>query len=262
MKVPATQTNLSKIPFTERRPVLSVVIIELLILVAMFIAGAYATIKELSYTAPVLIAFIPISIVLILYVTLKKSWGRYGFRPLTEIPRQNWIYYLPLVLTLICIAFNGFRSFTLQEALFFVFFTLMVGFVEETVYRGLILHILLRKKSITAAIVASSLLFSVTHVLNILSGQSAEDTIVQLVYALLTGAALALLIVKNKNIIPLIIYHFIHNLIQFLGQDGRSVSVWDYVILVILLLHCVWLILSLKKEPALPQVSGSSKGMA
>ncbi|MEC0240749.1 hypothetical protein P4H66_12910 [Paenibacillus dokdonensis] len=51
-------------------------------------------------------------------------------------------------------------------------------------------------------------------------------------------------------------------MIQFLGQDGRSVSVWDYVILVILLLHCVWLILSLKKEPALSQVSGSSKGMA
>lgn len=262
MKAQANQVNPSPARFTDKRPVLSVVIIELLLLVAMFVAGAYATIQELSYTAPVLIAFIPISIVLIACLTWKKSWGRYGFRPLSTIPARNWMYYLPLVLALLIVALNGFRSFTLKEAMFFVFFTLMVGFVEETVYRGLILHILLRHKSVTAAVLTSSLLFSVTHVLNMLSGQSAEDTLVQLVYALLTGAALALLIVKNHNIIPLIIYHFIHNLIQFLGQDGRGVSVWDYVILVILLLHCLWLVFSLKKNPVVPGVSGSTKEMA
>ncbi|MWV45605.1 CPBP family intramembrane metalloprotease [Paenibacillus sp. HJL G12] len=262
MKTKTNNASVSKTPFTEKRPVLSVVIIELLLLVAMFMAGAYATIQQLSYTAPVLIAFIPISLVLIIFLTLKKSWGRYGFQSLSAIAPQNWIYYLPLVLALICVALNGFRSFTWKEALFFVFFTLMVGFVEETVYRGLILHILLRKKSVTAAVITSSLLFSVTHVLNMLSGQSVEDTVVQLVYALLTGAALALLIVKNRNIIPLIIYHFIHNLLQFLGQDGRGVSVWDYVVLGILLLHCVWLVLSLKKEPAIPRVSDATQEMA
>ncbi|MBE9916282.1 CPBP family intramembrane metalloprotease [Paenibacillus donghaensis] len=251
--------SIGRITFTENRPILSVVIIELLLVAAMFIAGAYATIQELDYTAPVLIAFIPVSLVLIVCLTWKKSWQRYGFRPISHIPVQGWMYYLPLLLVLACIAFNGFRAFTLREALFFVFFTLMVGFVEETVYRGLILHILLRKKSAVTAVAISSLLFSVTHVLNLLSGQSIENTVVQLVYALLTGAALSLLILKNKNIIPLIAYHFIHNLLQFLGQDGRSVSVWDYVILGVLLLHCVWLIVSLKRDAAWKQPAGISK---
>lgn len=258
----ANPASLSPTRFTEKRPVLSVVLIELALLVAMFAAGAYATIQQLSYTAPVLIAFIPISLVLIVRLTWKKSWKRYGFLPLADIPPQTLIYYLPLAIVLICVAANGFRSFTFKEAMFFVFFTLLVGFVEETVYRGLILHILLRHKGITVAVVTSSLLFSVTHVLNILSGQSAEDTVVQLIYALLTGAALALLIVKNRNIIPLILFHFIHNLLQFLGQDGRGVSVWDYVVLAILLLHCVWLMFSLRKNPALPKVPDASREMA
>lgn len=257
MKTTAKPANLN-VPFTEKRPVLSVVLIELLLLATMFAAGAYATVQELDYTAPVLIAFIPISIILLIRLTWKKSWRRYGFLPLTAIPRQNLVYYLPLVLVLACIALNGFRAVSGREVLFFVFFTLLVGFVEETVYRGLILHILLRKKSVAAAVITSSVLFSVTHVLNMLSGQSAEDTVVQLVYALLTGAALALLIVKNKNILPLICYHFIHNLIQFLGPDGRSVSVWDYVILAILLLHCIWLIFSLNKEKHALRLSGAS----
>ncbi|MDR9852578.1 CPBP family intramembrane glutamic endopeptidase [Paenibacillus sp. VCA1] len=261
MKTTVKPVNLN-VPFSEKRPILSVVLIELLLLAAMFAAGAYATVQKLSYTAPVLIAFIPISIVLLIGLTWKKSWRRYGFLPLNAIPGQNWIYYLPLVLVLGCIALNGFRTVSVREALFFVLFTLLVGFVEETVYRGLILHIMLRKKSIAAAVITSSLLFSVTHVLNMLSGQSAEDTVVQLVYALLTGAALALLIVKNKNILPLIFYHFIHNLIQFLGPDGRSVSVMDYVVLAILLLHCLWLILSLNKEKGAARISGSFERVA
>lgn len=160
---------------------------------------------------------------------------------------------LPQLAVLIVVAFNGFKAFTLQDLLFFLFFTLLVAFVEETIYRGLILQILLRSKGIMAAVITSSILFSVTHVLNMLSGQSTADTIMQLAYALLTGAALALLMVKNGNIIPLILFHFIHNLMQFLGNEGRGTSAWDYVIILILLAQCIWLIPDLRKKPCLLQ---------
>ncbi|KAA2294230.1 CPBP family intramembrane metalloprotease, partial [Clostridioides difficile] len=81
---------------------------------------------------------------------------------------------------------------------FFIFFTLLVAFVEETIYRGLIFKTLLRKSAV-AAVVTSSILFSITHLLNALSGQHMTDTIMQLIYALLLGAALALLMLKNGN---------------------------------------------------------------
>ncbi|MBB3128152.1 hypothetical protein FHS19_002806 [Paenibacillus rhizosphaerae] len=249
----STKSSHERTSFSQKRPVISVILIELLLLIAVFIAGAYATLNELSYTTPVLLSFIPISIVLIIYITIKRKWRHYGFRSLLTITKRSWIYYLPQLAVLIVVAFNGFKAFTLQDLLFFLFFTLLVAFVEETIYRGLILQILLRSKGIMAAVITSSILFSVTHVLNMLSGQSAADTIMQLAYALLTGAALALLMVKNGNIIPLILFHFIHNLMQFLGNEGRGTSAWDYVVILILLAQCIWLIPDLRKKPSLLQ---------
>ncbi|MNR02735.1 CAAX amino terminal protease self- immunity [compost metagenome] len=119
---------------------------------------------------------------------------------------------------------NGFKSTSASTLLYFIGFTLLVGFVEETIYRGLILRTLLAK-GVTTAVVTSSILFGVTHILNALSGQSLFDTIVQIVYALLVGLVLALLIIMNNNILPLITFHFI------------------------LALQAIWLIVSLRKVP-------------
>jgi len=44
---------------------------------------------------------------------------------------------------------------------------------------------------ILPAILTSIVLFSLTHVLNLLSGQSMEQTVLQIVYALLTRIVLA-----------------------------------------------------------------------
>lgn len=60
------------------------------------------------------------------------------------------------------------------------------------------------RKSAVSAVVTSSVLFSITHIINALSGQSMADTILQLIYALLLGSAFALLMLKNGNIVPLI----------------------------------------------------------
>lgn len=252
----------SKASFSKRRPVLTVIIIEVLLLLAVFAAGAYATIKELDYTAPVLISFIPIALVLIVYLTWKRKWSEMGFQSLRNIPKKNWLYYLPLVVLLITISLKGFREVTVSEVLFFIFFTLLVGFVEETLYRGLILRTLLAK-SVTAAVVTSSILFSVTHLLNLLSGQNTIQTIMQIIYALVMGVALALLIVKNHNIIPLILFHFVHNLIQFLSIENEKNSVLgvDVLIIMVLVMYCVWLLMSLKSRVVQPQINKGSSHM-
>lgn len=107
--------------FSQKHPIWSVVIIEVLLLVAVTAAGAYATIKELAYNAPVLISFIPIALVLIIYFTVKRKWSTLGFRPLNTISSGNWIYYAPLVVVLITISFKGVREISASEVLFFIF---------------------------------------------------------------------------------------------------------------------------------------------
>ncbi|WP_305954757.1 CPBP family intramembrane glutamic endopeptidase [Priestia megaterium] len=55
--------------------------------------------------------------------------------------------------------------------------TLVIAFVEEMVFRGFILNLLLAK-SYKVAVLLSSFLFAFTHSLNMLSGQSIGITIV------------------------------------------------------------------------------------
>ncbi|NGM85087.1 CPBP family intramembrane metalloprotease [Paenibacillus sp. 7124] len=243
--------------FSQKHPVLAVVIIEALLFLAVFAAGAYATIRQLSGTAPVLISFIPIAVVLAIYFSVKKKWGFYGFRSLRSIPKPDLVYYAPLLVVLAIIALKGFRPISVSEVLFYLLFTLLVGFVEESIYRGLILNILL-PKGVKTAVLTSSILFAVTHILRVLSGQSALQTVLLIVYALLIGCALALLMVRGRNIWPLILFHFLHNFIQFVGNDNSdSYLGYDLAILALLALYCALLALSLKKTATPSQAEHS-----
>nr|WP_313639832.1 CPBP family intramembrane glutamic endopeptidase [Paenibacillus sp.] len=107
-------------------------------------------------------------------------------------------------------------------------------------------------KGAKTAVIISSILFSITHLLNAFSGTDMTQILLQLVYALLIGFVLSLLMLKNNNILPLILFHFVHHLIQFVGNDNTSEYMGiDLFILLVLAVHCVWLALSFRK-PTMP----------
>ena len=89
---------MDKLSYSKKHPIKSIIIIEVSFLLLVFIAGAIATIKQLSYNSPILIAFIPTALVLIIYFTWKKKWSYYGFK--LEITRINWTPYIPLLIIL------------------------------------------------------------------------------------------------------------------------------------------------------------------
>lgn len=236
---------MKKAMFSERHPIWTVVLFELLIIFATFAAGAYATITQQEDFPVIIVAFVPIALITAVYLSIGKKWSSVGFRSLSTIPAKDWLYYTPLLLVFVAIGLSGIDTKVTWSIVGFQFLQmLLVGFVEETVYRGVIFHALL-KKGVVTAVVVSSILFSITHILNVLSGQSLPYTILQIVYALLVGFALALLMVKNANIFPLIFFHFFHNWIRQMTLESMPYSV---VKLIVLSLMCIWLIHDLKKE--------------
>lgn len=234
----------NKLSFSKKHPIKSIILIEVSFLLVVFIAGAIATIKQLSYNSPILISFIPTALVLIIYFTWKRKWTYFGFK--RELTRTNWIPYLPLLVILIVLCLQGFSSQPLKTIIFYVGFAILVGFVEESIYRGIMIKILL-PLGILPAILTSSTLFSVTHMLNLLSGQSMGQTGLQLVYSLLIGIVLAQLFIRTGNIYPLILFHSLHNLIQFLGSGGSS-AILDTTVIIILVVTAISLALSMRKK--------------
>ena len=69
------------------------------------------------------------------------------------------------------------------------------------------------------AVIVTSLLFGLSHSLNVLSGKNLADVLVQILYALAIGFAFAALVLKKGIIWPLVLVHF---MIDFKAMIGRT----------------------------------------
>lgn len=140
---------------------------------------------------------------------------------------ERWIFILPCII----IAVNNFPFFAYfsgkmqlytNELLDFVLFGLhciSVGLFEEVVFRGVIFYFLASyfskdKKGLIKTVVFSSILFGVSHLLNIFAGANVGATLLQVGYTVLTGGLFAFAFIQTKNIL---IPAFIHATYNFCG---------------------------------------------
>ncbi|MEO3945897.1 CPBP family intramembrane glutamic endopeptidase [Gorillibacterium sp. CAU 1737] len=240
----------TKLSFTRKHPVLTIVLIEIVLFLALFSAGAYLTMSEKTDQSPVPYAFAPIAVGLAVYLLSGGRWRRYGFRSMAGVSRRELVFYLPLVVDVLVVLtngiVNGFQSMSPAKLGSLLLLALLVAFVEETIYRGLMVNLLLVKGARTAVLV-SSLLFSLTHLMNLVGGQDLIATLLQLFYALLVGLTLSLLFIKHGSLLPLMAFHFLHNFSQFLVSESASV-VFDSLVVAALLFSTVWLIRDIRRN--------------
>ncbi len=106
-----------------------------------------------------------------------------------------------------------------------------VGFFEEILIRGIILIYLLKKLSyhqygVILSIIISSAIFGFLHIVNLWSGQSVGDTMLQIIYSFLVGMMWAIMFLKTRNLWLTMILHasfnFFGQVMFYLGNvDGR-----------------------------------------
>ena len=102
---------------------------------------------------------------------------------------------------------------------------LLIGFAEEAIFRGLMLTALTARGPWTAAIV-TSVLFGLSHSLNLLSGKSGAEILIQVAYALAVGFAFAATAFKTGLIWPLVLVHALIDFTSFLGKEGTPPA-WE-----------------------------------
>lgn len=91
------------------------------------------------------------------------------------------------------------------------------GFIEEAIWRGLVLRALL-PYGLPKAALLSALIFSMVHLVNLLNGQSLVITCLQLANAFLLGFAFVAPLACTRNIWPLVFIHASLNFSGFLGS--------------------------------------------
>lgn len=113
---------------------------------------------------------------------------------------------------------------------------LCIGFIEEILFRGYLLNLLM-KRSTGLAILISSLTFALGHIVNLANGAELVPTLLQLVYALAIGLMLSVFVVKTGHLLPCCLFHSVFNaLAVFSNETGQTVGYQIVVCTVISLL--------------------------
>jgi membrane protease YdiL (CAAX protease family) len=109
---------------------------------------------------------------------------------------------------------------------------LAVGFLEEMLFRGVILLLIFKKFNGSAlkifyGIVLSSAVFALSHIFNLAAGAGVGETLLQIGYTFLTGCMWSLVLIITRNIW---VCAALHGLYNFFGQLvpvlGRG-TLWD-----------------------------------
>ncbi|MBD1858747.1 CPBP family intramembrane metalloprotease [Leptolyngbya boryana FACHB-1624] len=156
----------------------------------------------------------------VFWVTRYFSWQAIGFRSLS---RQQLVWLLPSIVLLIAmwvVCLSGLSRASLSAAqwqLFALagFTTLLVGFGEEIMYRGIVLHAFLTTNRVRWAMLVSAIGFSLLHAVNVFGGAPLVALPMQLITTFLFGFFFAPLMLKFNNILPLIIFHGLWDFVVF-----------------------------------------------
>lgn len=227
---------------------LKIILIELFVIFFYTANGAYVSIAQPEGPVLQFIGLVPLAIGLIIYVLRGNRWkGLYLDSKLTARP-QDILLYAPLlvVLAILFISNEGLNLTSIPNLLLMLIMQIfVVGLIEEIMFRGIMLKAL-ESKGTTVAVLVSSVLFGVTHALQLIGGQSLEDTILQIVYAFVLGAVLALLVLHKHTLMATIVFHGIHNFLNLMPKTERTASLLDYVIVAILIVYMIWLFMKVR----------------
>ena len=202
--------------FAESHPFWFVAILEVMVILVYLTLGTIAHFTNLSSIGLEGIANLVLTIIAVTLLSVMGWWRVVGFRP-PDQPADLLYFivpFLPAVISLVA----GVELKNVLVLTQLLIITLMVGFAEEAIFRGLMLNALKSRGAWTAAIV-TSLLFGLSHSLNALSGKNLADVAVQILYALAIGFAFAALVLKKGIIWPLVLAHF---LIDFTAMIGKT----------------------------------------
>lgn len=218
-------------------PILFSVMLGVVLTVLVSIASAIAQILKfntLAFTFMQTGAFFVMGILLTIYMTSKgKSLKMFGFQKIEVAETKKVLYYIPLlIIAFVQPVLGGINSkLSLIEVLTITIFTIIVGYTEESLFRG-ILREKLKYKGTTFYIIFSSIFFGVLHMANAFSGNDLFSTVLQVINAFLVGLILAQLFTVVDNIIPLILFHFIYNALATMTNiDANGNVVLIFIIL-------------------------------
>ncbi len=207
--------------YAEQHPYWFTAILLIVVILVYIVAGTIAHFMKLSTMGLYGLANFGLTIILTIMLTVMGWWRTIGFR--SPDRKSDLLYYLIPFLPMFTNLIPGIGVTSFSYVLEVLVIMLMVGFVEESLFRGLMLNALKARGPWKAAVI-TALLFGFTHALNSLTGKDVVENVLLICFALGLGFAFAALVLRKGILWPLIIAHWLINFVAFISNPGQSLG--------------------------------------
>lgn len=165
-----------------------------------------------------------LSIAALAWLKRHALFAEYGLCSPTA-PASAFLYYIPLLVLASCNLWRGITlNLSVAETLLYIGSMLLVGFLEELIFRGFLFRAMSRN-DLKSAIVVSSVTFGIGHIVNLVNGSGAEllPTICQIVSAIAFGFLFVILFHRGGSLLPCILTHSCLNALSaFADESGLT----------------------------------------
>ena len=162
-----------------------------------------------------------LSAALLLFLKKNALFDAYGLCP-SKVPTRSMLFYLPVLLMLTANLWYGVTlNYGAVETVLYILSMFCVGFLEEVIFRGLLFNAM-RKDSLKAAVIVSSVTFGIGHIINLINGSGAEllPNLLQVVYATAAGFMFVMIYLKTDSLIVCIAAHGLFNAISVFADES------------------------------------------
>lgn len=186
------------------------------------------------------------------FVRSSGLMSKYG---LTGWPRdmRKYLYFGPMWVLATGNLWDGFvpsyKGVTLVIATLSM---ILIGYVEEMLFRGFLFKAMLRSGRAATAVIVSSLTFGMGHIVNLFAGQASFETVMQMIFAVSWGFLFTMVFYVSGSLLPCIIAHAMIDAFSLYGGDNALMD-WIYIIATIVgaVVYCVYLGRLKKTESAI-----------
>lgn len=213
----------------EKKPVLFAVLWIILYCTVMTTVKGANNVDRPVNTAALLF----VSVLLFAFVKASHLENEIGLDAWPKDSRR-YLYFLPLwILTTGNLWAGVSMNYKGMGQVYAMISMLLVGFIEEMIFRGFLFRGLLRTNKETTAIIISAVTFGLGHITNLLTGQETMETLIQMVFAIALGFVFTLVYYKSGKLWPCIIAHSLIDIFSTISAENHFIDmvyVWTAII--------------------------------
>lgn len=156
---------------------------------------------------------------------------------------RSYLYFIPMLILMTGNLWGGIgMAYSGAAQVYAVLSMLLIGVIEELIFRGFLFRALLKKDPTPVAISISAVTFGIGHIVNLLAGQGGVETLIQVFFAIAWGFLFTFVFYKSGSLLVCILVHGLVDVFsKFAAPESGSDSIYTLVTIVLSLAYCLYL---------------------